>query len=238
VPQPYSICFWELRTSSTWIPETMHAKIYFFYLETCLSISDLEAGCLYFLHLLNSTMLFSILAITMLFFIRQCAAVCCKNYNVLCIINSIDCTPNCSDGISRCDLNSQVCRDDSIGGCIDIITKTTTISFVAFNDVTTFTSYTATSDQTVATITDTETESSTSIQMITSYAVVTNVSPPLRSQKSAVFTKPTTDRVANSDRAWCHNYNHCCASSSFNEPAQACDNSHDHDHRLHNLREW
>jgi hypothetical protein len=158
----------------------MRSKIDFSYIETCLSLFRLEAGCLCSLHLLNSTMLSSILAITMLFAIRKCAAVCCKNYNFLCFINSINCTPNCSDGISRCDLSSQVCRDDSIGGCIDIITKTTTISYVEFDDVTTFTSYTATIYQTVATNTYTETESSTSLQMITSSAVVTNVSPPLR----------------------------------------------------------
>jgi len=215
----------------------MQSKIDCSYLKAYLSILDLEVGCICFLHLLNSTMLSSILVITVLFLIRQCAAVCCKNYNFICIINGIDCTPNCSDGVSRCDLSSQVCRDDSIGGCIDIITKTATEVAVAFTDVTTFTSYTATSDQTVATNTDTETESSTSVQVITSYAVVTNVSPPLRPQKSAVFTKTTTDRIANSDRARCHNYNHCYTSSSINEPAQACDNSHHHDHRLHNLRE-
>ena len=69
-------------------------------------------------------------------------ATCCYNKKWLCIATGGQCDPNCADGVSMCDLNTQKCTNDGWGGCIDILFVTET-AIAAQAKVTEF-QYTAT----------------------------------------------------------------------------------------------
>ena len=109
-------------------------------------------------------------------FATGCWAVCCSNHNKLCIFNAQECTPNCSDGISMCDLSSQTCKNDNLGGCLDnvVVVSTRTI----FPPSTTVTVFTDTTTIYESTSTETLLVTSTDVVSAVQVATVTNVSTP------------------------------------------------------------
>lgn len=66
------------------------------------------------------------LLLTLLLAARS-SATCCYNHKWMCFGTGVNCDPNCSDGVSKCNLSSEVCLNDSWGGCLAILFATQTV---------------------------------------------------------------------------------------------------------------